>query len=136
MPSKKTSSKKTPSKKVAQKATKKAAPEKVTKKTSVKKPASKTTTKKVAQYELRHAPTDQAFWVTDGQILNNLLDLESALSAMEKAVFSHHVTKEKNDFADWVEYVLEESECAQALRKARTQKPAHTVVVRYVKRYV
>jgi len=57
------------------------------------------------------------------------------LAKMEKEVYAHHVTKEKNDFADWVEQVLEDAECAAAMRGRRTPSGARTVVVRHLRLY-
>lgn len=109
----------------------------VTKKVSLKKPiVSKKAVKKVASKKpLVYARDTESFWVVDGQILNSLVSLAEALSSMEKEVYAHHVTAEKNDFADWVEKVLGDSACAVALRKSKTATSARTVVVKYLKTY-
>lgn len=54
---------------------------------------------------------------------------------MQAEVFSHHVTKERNDFAEWVEHVLADAACAAALRKAKKPAAAKTIVIRFVKKY-
>lgn len=87
-----------------------------------------------------HAPlvyaTDaEAFWTNDGVILNSLVALGEALSDMPKAVFSHHVTGSKNDFATWVAEVLGDAECAKDLRKAKTAASAKKVVVQHLTKY-
>ncbi len=64
------------------------------------------------------------FWCTDGQILASLFDLEQALAGMSVDVYRHHVSDDRNDFAVWVEYVLSDKPCADALRKAKTKKSA------------
>lgn len=109
---------------------KKVAPKKAVAKKSVAKK-----TPKVAAAPLVYADNERSFWVTNGQILNSLLALKEALAEMEKAIYEHHVSGEKNDFADWVEAVLCDVECALALRKAKTPKSAHTVVVKRLKVY-
>ena len=133
-------------KKIAKKATKKTA-KKSTAKTTAAKKATKKTAKKAVQKtatgsgkasnkpDLAHAPEEQAFWTTDGSILRNLLELHNALQVMDRQVFSYHVSTEKNDFADWVECVLSDGACADALRKSKNPKQAQTVVVRYIKQY-
>src|SRR5512139_217224 len=79
------------------------------------------------------APSDQCFWVNQGPILRNLRELCDALaSGVSDEQFAHHVTEERNDFAAWVEVVLQDSECAQALRRARTRAAA----VRALKKHV
>lgn len=122
--------------KTAIKSTKTVVPKKVTaKKVAVAKSAKATKASKVAATPLVYAQNEQSFWVTDGQVLNSLLALKEALAEMEKAIYSHHVTDEKNDFADWVEAVLFDVDCALELRKAKTPKSAHTAVSKRLKVY-
>lgn len=128
-----------PTTKPKKEATKKAATKKVAKR-AVKIPAKKAPVKKVTKTTRTQAPLatakdEQAFWMTDGQILKTLLDLQDALAEIDADVFAHHVTKDRNDFAEWVEHVICDAECAAALRKATRSKSAHTVVVRFVKKY-
>lgn len=112
------------------------APKKVAeKKVATKKSLGKKTATKVTAPTLVFAPDAQSFWVADGQILNSLAALATAFAEMEKAIFTHHVTAEKNDFADWVELVLGDVQCASSLRKAKTPKTAHAMVVKRLKVY-
>jgi len=131
----KKSTKKT-SKKTAKKAVKKST--KKTTKKATKKATGKSTTKKVSKAKVRAlvcAAGEECFWTSDGQVLENLEELALAFGSMDEEVFLHHVTKEKNDFADWVEAVLADAECAAALRRSRKPRSARTVVVRYLKQY-
>jgi hypothetical protein len=123
---------KTPAKKVVAKAS--------TKKASTKKaPAKKVVTKKAVRKKhvraLVCAPGEQCFWTSDGNVLQDLDQLQMAFGTMADEVFLHHVTKEKNDFADWVESVLEDTECAKALRQAKKASSARTAVVRCLRVY-
>ncbi len=116
-------------KKVAKKpAVKKVA--KATKSSAVKKAVTKSTLK-----PLVYADNAKAFWVKDGQILNSLLALHTALSSMDKLIYSHHVAKDRHDFAVWVETVLGDQVCADELRKTKTQAGAKVVVAKYLKLY-
>ncbi len=81
------------------------------------------------------APEDKKFWMNNGEVLSSLLDLATTFSLIEKMIFDYHVTKQKNDFAEWVEHVLEDAQCAAALRKAKTPRSAKVVVVRHLKQY-
>ncbi len=107
---------------------------KVVAKKAVKKVASKTK-KATGKKALVYANNTNSFWVNDGQILNSLLALNEAMSSMEKAVFAHHVNKEKHDFADWVDSVLCDGACASELRKAKTPTSVKTVVSKHLKSY-
>jgi len=134
---KKAAVKKPVAKKVATKkkpAAKKPATKKaVTKKTSVKK-----TSKKVAKQpakDLLYASDEQSFWVTNGEILNSLIALHTALDDMPKDVFEFHATGDQNDFSVWVEAVLCDADCAADLKKAKSQKSAKTTVAKHLKHY-
>ena len=126
----------TKTKKTVKKAVKKTAKKttkKVVKKTTKK---TKTTSKKTPQFKaLVCAEGEHCFWTTNGDVLKDLEQLQLAFGTMDDEVFMHHVTKEKNDFADWVESVLDDAQCAQELRKSRKPSTARTVVVRCLRRY-
>jgi len=124
-----------PSKVITKKATKtakKVAVKPVAKKAAVKS-VGKTSSKKAKL--LVCAPDDKCFWTTDGRILKNLDELQMAFGSMGEEVFLHHVNKEKNDFADWVEQVLQDSTCASALRKTKQPTTAKAVVVKHLRTY-
>jgi hypothetical protein len=74
---------------------------------------------------LVQAPPDKAFWVNGGPVLTDLQQLRDALAGdISDEQFVHHVTGDKNDFAQWVEEVLGDTRCAQALRRARSRTEA------------
>lgn len=77
-------------------------------------------TKKV----LIDAELEKCFWLCDGQILKNLKELALALKKMKKEVFNYHVTKEKNDFVNWIKDVFGEEKLAFELKKTKTAKAA------------
>ncbi len=123
------------SKKIASKPVLKKTPTKVTPKkkvVTIKKVAPK---KGVAAKTLVYANNDNSFWVNDGQVLNSLVALQEALNNMQNEVFAHHVQKDRNDFADWVNFVLCDSKCSIDLRKTKTKKDASVVVSKYLKSY-
>lgn len=136
MPTSKKSS--TKAKKTTKKSTRKKAAKKVAKSTA-KQTAKKSVTKKSkkpAAKPLVVAKEKECFWTNDGQVLKDLQELSVALDKMAEEVFKYHVTKERNDFADWVDSVLSDTACAEALRKSRKPSTAKTVVVRHLKYYV
>lgn len=98
---------------------------------SVKKAGTKVTGKK----SLVHASNAHSFWVSNGLVLNNLVALGEAFSAMSAPVYAHHVNSEKNDFADWVDAVLKDRVCAKDLHTAKTKTQARTVIVKHLKEY-
>ncbi len=94
-----------------------------------KKPAGK------AKRVLARAEGAQCFWVTDGKILSDLVEFRDALKAMEADVFSYHVKGKKNDFANWVEFVLGDTELAGMIRKTLKPNTMREAVVRRLKIY-
>lgn len=124
---------------------------KTTKKTSSKKKNAKKTTKRPAKRSMKkgaqkkrrsskkigliYADDDRCFWVTNGVVISNLIDLGDELSHMAEKVFKYHVNKERNDFADWVEKVLGDRTLAKELRRSRKPSTARTVVMRRLKFY-
>ena len=104
--------------------------------TKKRKVSSRKTGRKTAEKAvLVCAHENECFWATDGTVIANLLELRDALSHMADEVYKYHVTKEKNDFATWVEVVLGDSVLAHALRKSRKPSSAKTVVVRRLTYY-
>lgn len=101
----------------------------------VKKNASKSRTKKSVKQTLRQANDNQCFWVMNGEVLRDLNDLALVLVDMPDEVFRYHANPTKNDFAAWVEQVLQDSACAAALRRSRKPKSASVVIRRYIKLY-
>ncbi len=106
-------------------------------KVTPKKVASKVVSikKKSVGKKLVYANDETSFWASDGQILNSLVALRDALAVMDKAVYTHHVTKERNDFANWVEVVLGDKKCATDLRQAKSAGGAKLIVIRHLKEY-
>lgn len=111
-----------------------ATPKKAVAKKVVKKPAAKKLASS-AKPALTYAENKHSFWVADGQILNSLVALKDALLVMDKATFAHHVAKDKNDFAVWVETVLGDKDCAKDLGKAKTLTATKTAVTKHLKKY-
>ncbi len=69
-------------------------------------------------------PQQHAFWLNDGRVLKNLNELYNSFYDMPEEVFRHHVTKDKNDFANWVRDVLKDDLLADYLEKAKTSEEA------------
>jgi hypothetical protein len=111
----------------------------VAKKTVAKKSISapkKTVAKKISTPKaLVYAGNEQSFWVKNGEVLNNLAALYQAFANMDEEVFAYHVTKDKNDFSDWVEMVLCDDQCAKDLRKVKNPDKACVVVAKHLKKY-
>ncbi len=58
---------------------------------------------------------DKYFWTKDGRSIKNLHELLIELKYMSEGTFFHHVSHEKNDFANWIRDVLDDSYLANKL---------------------
>lgn len=90
---------------------------------------------KVKNLSLVQAPDEQCFWVQDGKILRNLRDLQKALEEMSNETFCYHVDKEKNNFAQWVEEVLQDITLAKQMGRIKTRKAMLKKVQKRLEKY-
>ena len=78
------------------------------------------TAEQAAKY-LGEAAPENEFWLYGGGQLRRLKDLAAALPKLSKEGFEHHVNKEKNDFALWVEGSLGDAQLSGALKGVKTK---------------
>jgi hypothetical protein len=71
---------------------------------------------------LRNAPEGREFILRSGRVLKNLHELANALVSMDEGTFSHHVTKDKNDFASWIQGVFNDEKLARQISKIRNRE--------------
>ena len=55
------------------------------------------------------------FHVHTGSGLKNIYELSEALEIMDENAFSHHVNREKNDFANWIRDVIGDLKLAEEI---------------------
>ena len=80
---------------------------------------------------------ERCFWVNNGPVLRSLDELYTALSEMGKETFSHHASKDKNDFSAWIRDVLGDQKLAEDLMKTKSKKEMAAKVkqrVQYLKK--
>jgi hypothetical protein len=63
-----------------------------------------------------NAPYEEEFVFQDGRRAKNLLELSVVLEGINRQDFERFVNPGKNDFANWVEYVLMDKQLASSLR--------------------
>jgi hypothetical protein len=78
---------------------------------------------------LTKAPEECIFWCIDGHTFRDLKELAEGLTAMSNETFYHHVTRDRNDFTNWVRDVINDVELANDLTKATCRDEAATYVV-------
>lgn len=70
------------------------------------------------------AEENERFWVHEGGPISNILELRDELVEMSDGQYLYHATGEQNDFAAWVEGVLEDGRIAHLLRNAQSREEA------------
>ena len=68
---------------------------------------------------LSDASPEKVFWARNGETYRNLSEMVGGLRRMDGASFSHHVTKEKNDFANWARDVFADKSLEKQMRSAK-----------------
>ena len=103
---------------------------------NVKNTQAKSYTSEIDLLLVDNVSADKVFYLCDGQVVRNLLELADMLELMDESVFSYHVTDYKNDFANWINDVVGDAELADELRMITEKDKAHVAVLRHVLRKV
>lgn len=100
-----------------------------TKKKVSKKPASAGKARE-ARTTLIRAHGATCFWVHNGPIICDLLELQSALKSnkITDVQWKHHVTGQRNDFATWIRDVFRNEALAKKFKAAGTKSAASKVL--------
>ncbi len=105
----------------------------------IKKIASKKSTKvgraKKISRPLTVAADHQAFWTSGGPVLHTLEELANFFEVISKEQYDHHTKRGQNDFALWVEGVLNDPLAAAGLRRARAASSALRLLRLHLKRH-
>jgi 50S ribosomal subunit-associated GTPase HflX len=64
----------------------------------------------------KEVPPEVAFWFHDGRMANSLKKLLEEVIHSSDETFSYHVNKEKNDFVNWINNVLDEKDLGKKTR--------------------
>ena len=78
-------------------------------------------------------PEDKLFWLSDGRALRNLEELSLALKDMNEEVFRHHVNKDKNDFRNWIKFVIGDDNLANDINRCKKKDTIRKKVDKRIK---
>ncbi len=73
---------------------------------------------------LANCQSNHIFWVCDGRILKNTMELADALETMSDDTYRYHSNSEKNDFYSWTKDILKDMKLAKDLKSARNRESA------------
>jgi hypothetical protein len=68
------------------------------------------------------APQGEEFVLRDGTRLRSASELADALARMDDGQFAQFVTTQKNDFARWIEFSLDDKFLAATARRTATRQ--------------
>lgn len=81
---------------------------------------------------VQNVPEEHSFVLKDGSKINNLMELAEKFETMEEEVYSHHVTEDNNDFANWIRDVMGKNELAENVSKAEHRDKAHIELLKHI----
>ena len=70
------------------------------------------------------------FFVSDGSVIKNVIELIDALEKMHEDTYKFHANEEKNDFSSWVKDVFGEHKLAENLKSAASKADAQLAVAK------
>ncbi len=77
---------------------------------------------------LSNVPEDKAFITHRGARLLNIEDLREEIKFMSEPEFREYVNENKNDFANWIEYVIGDKELADRLRETQDKERTFNLI--------
>ena len=81
-------------------------------------------TKEIAVKMLGEVPNGKQFYCTDGRVMKNLPELESALKEMSEETFCYHSSETRSDFSTWVRDVIGDEKLSRDLQKGTSRTRA------------
>ncbi|MFA5032252.1 MAG: polysaccharide deacetylase family protein [bacterium] len=89
-------------------------------------------TAKLPETKIKEVPVEKSFFLQDGRILRTLKDLKDTLDTMDDSIFYHHVSLDRNDFANWVRDVFKLPDLAVKIANAGNQAETKKAISNYL----
>jgi hypothetical protein len=75
---------------------------------------------------------EKAFWINNGPVVHSLKELASVIQTLTPQQFAHHVTKERNDFAKWIQDVIGDRHLAKRVKSLKNKDAVAGVVTEHI----
>lgn len=92
----------------------------------------KTTAKTKKPQSIIDASPECAFWMNNGPVVRNLVELKDALTSISDELYDYHTKRDGNNFSKWIDEVLKNAECAKRLLGAKTRQEAIRIIEKYI----
>ncbi|MBN2422307.1 hypothetical protein JXB41_03705 [Candidatus Woesearchaeota archaeon] len=87
---------------------------------------------KIEEYKKFTLSPAEYFYMHDGQIIKNPVELPSILEILDDETFKYHVTDQKNDFSNWIKGVFRDKELSDKLANVKTKQETISVINNYL----
>ena len=78
---------------------------------------------------------EEDFRLNNGKIITSLDELAEILKTMDENIFLYHVTKERNDFSNWVRDIFRETKLAEKLFNIESKEEMTNLLGRHLKKF-
>ncbi len=85
-----------------------------------------------ANLEINHISPENCFFLCNGEVFRNLVELGYGMDLMDPETFEFHVNEHKNDFANWVCDVMQEHELAEALKQTQSRDKMQIAILKHI----
>ncbi|MBM3200131.1 hypothetical protein FJZ53_04270 [Candidatus Woesearchaeota archaeon] len=82
------------------------------------------------KYRVTDATPSEYFYVKDGPVVKNLVELAKALKEMKPTVFEYHNNRNKNDFSEWVRNCIKDVVLADKMARIVMKDKTEILVLR------
>lgn len=88
---------------------------------------------KTEKKQVAEVSDEVAFYLHHGGAIKSLSQLLENLRIMKDSQFEHHVTPDKNDFANWIDHILHDKELAEQMKNATSKSAAIYALEKHLK---
>ncbi|MDD5086768.1 MAG: hypothetical protein PHV16_03355 [Candidatus Nanoarchaeia archaeon] len=88
--------------------------------------------KAVKKNLLKEADKEHYFYLCDGSVIKNVLELSKCIETMSNEVFGHHVNDMKNDFSSWINDIYSDEKLAQKMLETTDKDKTQIVLLKAV----
>jgi len=75
---------------------------------------------------------ENRFYLNNGKVLSSMDDLKFELKDMDEQTFNHHVNESKNDFHNWINTTVQDTELAGIIGDLTSRVEIHKAVTKRV----
>ena len=97
------------------------------------KPKKEAIAKKIVQKKAKeHIKPENYFYLRDGRVLKDMIDLTECLETINNDIFCHHVNDSKNDFSNWIRDIFEKKDLAEEIMQIREPRQIQVIILKHL----